>query len=607
MAENKSVNTANAPMGMRRGPRNMGEVEKAKDRRGTLRRLLAYFAAEKRRVLLLLAAVAAGVLCGILAPDLQSKAIDAIAERRFSDLPGVLLIMAAVYLFSCFTSFVQGLQSAHLSQDTVRRMREDLFGCIVRLPIGYLDTHPHGDIMSRMTNDVENISSTVSQSVSSLFSGVLMVIGTVGMMIYLCPPLAALSCTTVILTAVATKFLSAAMRKAYRKRQTLLGSLNGTVEEMVSGYHTVAAYEREEAVIERFEQISNELTGVGIKAEVLGGSMGPLMNLINNVGFVIIAAFGGYFALKGMISIGVISAFIIYAKQFGRPIDEIAQVWGQIQTAIAGAERVFGVMDVEPEKAGGRIRMEELGEEVEITFEHVNFSYVPGQRVLHDFNLIVKPGQKIALVGSTGSGKTTAVNLLMRFYEPDSGSIRINGTDIRQIDRDSLRDATAIVLQDTVLFADSVRSNLKYADRSVRDAEMFSFAVRANVDRMIRKLERGYSTVLTADGDNLSEGQKQLLSITRAFISKPRILILDEATSNVDTRTEKNIQDAMVKLMKGRTSLVIAHRLSTIRDADVIVVMDQGRIVEQGNHETLLEQRGKYYELYMTQFAGQQI
>ena len=585
----------------------MGEVEKAKDRRGTLRRLLAYFAAEKRRVLLLLAAVAAGVLCGILAPDLQSKAIDAIAERRFSDLPGVLLIMAAVYLFSCFTSFVQGLQSAHLSQDTVRRMREDLFGCIVSLPIGYLDTHPHGDIMSRMTNDVENISSTVSQSVSSLFSGVLMVIGTVGMMIYLCPPLAALSCTTVILTAVATKFLSAAMRKAYRKRQTLLGSLNGTVEEMVSGYHTVAAYEREEAVIERFEQISNELTGVGIKAEVLGGSMGPLMNLINNVGFVIIAAFGGYFALKGMISIGVISAFIIYAKQFGRPIDEIAQVWGQIQTAIAGAERVFGVMDVEPEKAGGRISMEELGEEVEITFEHVNFSYVPGQRVLHDFNLIVKPGQKIALVGSTGSGKTTAVNLLMRFYEPDSGSIRINGTDIRQIDRDSLRDATAIVLQDTVLFADSVRSNLKYADRSVRDAEMFSFAVRANVDRMIRKLERGYSTVLTADGDNLSEGQKQLLSITRAFISKPQILILDEATSNVDTRTEKNIQDAMVKLMKGRTSLVIAHRLSTIRDADVIVVMDQGRIVEQGNHETLLEQRGKYYELYMTQFAGQQI
>ena len=607
MADNKKTGMGNPPMGMRRGPGRMGEVEKAKDRRGTLKRMLAYFAAEKKRVLLLFIAVAAGVLCGILAPDLQSKAIDAIAERRFADLPGVLLLMAALYLVSCFTSFLQGLQSAHLSQDTVRRIREDLFQCITALPVGYLDTHSHGDIMSRMTNDVENISSTVSQSVSSLFSGVLMVIGTVGMMIYLCPPLAALSCTTVIFTAVATKFLSAAMRKAYRKRQALLGNLNGTVEEMVSGYHTVAAFEREEAVIGQFEDISNELTRVGIRADVLGGTMGPLMNVINNAGFVIIAAFGGYFALKGMISIGVISAFIIYAKQFGRPIDEIAQVWGQIQTAIAGAERVFGVMDVEPESKGGRIKMEELGEEVEITFEHVNFSYVPGQRVLHDFNLAVKPGQKIALVGSTGSGKTTAVNLLMRFYEPDDGSIKINGTDIRMIDRDSLRDATAIVLQDTVLFADSVRSNLKYADRNVKDAEMFSFAVRANVDRMIRKLERGYSTVLTADGDNLSEGQKQLLSITRAFISKPRILILDEATSNVDTRTEKNIQDAMVKLMKGRTSLVIAHRLSTIRDADVIVVMDQGRIVEQGDHETLLAQKGKYYELYMTQFAGRSI
>ncbi len=607
MAENKSTAMNTVPMPGRRGggPGSRVEVQKAKDSKGTLKRLLTYFAAEKRRVVLLLAAVAAGVLCGILAPDLQSKAIDAIADRRFDQLPGILVIMAAVYLVSCFTSFVQGLQSAHLSQGTVRRMREDLFRCIVGLPIGYLDTHPHGDIMSRMTNDVENISTTVSQSVSSLFSGVLMVIGTVGMMIYLCPPLAALSCTTVILTAVATKFLSAAMRKAYRKRQALLGSLNGTVEEMVSGYHTVAAYEREEAVIRQFEAISDELTGVGIKAEVLGGSMGPLMNLINNIGFVIIAAFGGYFALRGMISIGVISAFIIYAKQFGRPIDEIAQVWGQIQTAIAGAERVFGIMDVEPEQPGGTLKMEALGEEVEITFEHVNFSYVPGQRVLHDFNLTVKPGQKIALVGSTGSGKTTAVNLLMRFYEPDDGTIRINGTDIRQIDRDSLRDATAIVLQDTVLFADTVRNNLKYADRSVTDGEMFSFAVKSNVDRMIRKLEKGYSTMLTADGDNLSEGQKQLLSITRAFVSKPRILILDEATSNVDTRTEKNIQDAMVKLMQGRTSLVIAHRLSTIRDADVIVVMDQGRIVEQGNHESLLAQKGKYYELYMTQFAGQ--
>ena len=512
--------------------------------------------------------------------------------------------MGIVYGINCLGTYLQGRASALLSQGTVKRMREDLFAHIVHLPIKYLDTHSHGDIMSRMTNDVENISTTISQSLSSLFSGVLTVAGTVVVMFYLCPQLALLSCSTVILTVFATKYLSKAMRNVYLKRQVLLGSLNGTVEEMVGSYRTVAAYGKEQQVIDEFNGISDELTSVGIRAEILGGSMGPVMNLINNIGFVIIAAFGGSFAYKGIISVGVISAFIVYAKQFGRPIDEIAQVWGQVQTALAGAERVFGIMDAPLEDASGEIDMQSLSEEAVIAFEHVNFSYVEGTPVLKDFSLIVQPGQKVALVGATGSGKTTVVNLLMRYYQPDSGTIRIDGADIQDIDLKSLRDATAIVLQDTVLFADTIRNNLKYSDPDITDEEMIECAKQCHVDSTIRRMEQGYDTMLMADAGNISQGQQQLLSIARAFVSKPQILILDEATSNVDTRTEKRIQDAMVRLMKGRTSLVIAHRLSTIKDADRIVVMDQGQIVESGTHEELLALDGKYHELYMTQFAG---
>ncbi|MBQ8983144.1 MAG: ABC transporter ATP-binding protein [Lachnospiraceae bacterium] len=604
MAEMQKKSISDYRMPGQRGPRNRGEVEKAKDKKGTLKRLLTYFASEKKNVLLLLIVVVVGVVCGILAPSLQSRAIDAITEREFADLPVLLAAMGIVYGINCLGTYLQGRASALLSQGTVKRMREDLFAHIVHLPIKYLDTHSHGDIMSRMTNDVENISTTISQSLSSLFSGVLTVAGTVVVMFYLCPQLALLSCSTVILTVFATKYLSKAMRNVYLKRQVLLGSLNGTVEEMVGSYRTVAAYGKEQQVIDEFNGISDELTSVGIRAEILGGSMGPVMNLINNIGFVIIAAFGGYFAYKGIISVGVISAFIVYAKQFGRPIDEIAQVWGQVQTALAGAERVFGIMDAPLEDASGEIDMQSLSEEAVIAFEHVNFSYVEGTPVLKDFSLIVQPGQKVALVGATGSGKTTVVNLLMRYYQPDSGTIRIDGADIQDIDLKSLRDATAIVLQDTVLFADTIRNNLKYSDPDITDEEMIECAKQCHVDSTIRRMEQGYDTMLMADAGNISQGQQQLLSIARAFVSKPQILILDEATSNVDTRTEKRIQDAMVRLMKGRTSLVIAHRLSTIKDADRIVVMDQGQIVESGTHEELLALDGKYHELYMTQFAG---
>ena len=590
--------------GRRPGNRNL-TVEKAKDKKGTLKRLIAYFAAEKAMIIGLLAAVIVVVICSVYAPKLQSNAIDIIASGRFKELTPILITMVVVYIIHSICTFLQTKISAVLSQNIVKKMREDLFRHIVNLPVRYLDSNSHGDIMSRMTNDIENISTTVSQSLSSMFSGVLTIIGTVIMMTVLCPQLALLSCVTVILTVIATKFLSKAMKKFFTKRQVLLGNLNGTVEEMVTGYKSVVAYNRQENVIKDFNNVSDELTRVGIIAEILGGSMGPVMNVINNISFVIIAAFGGYFAINHIISIGVISAFIVYAKQFGRPIDELAQIYGQIQTAVAGAERVFEVMDEQLEDKSGEKNMDDL--KGVIKFKDVNFSYTKDKQVLYDFNLQVKAGQKVALVGSTGSGKTTVVNLLMRFYDVDSGEILIDDVNIKDIDCATLRKNTAIVLQDTVLFADTIKNNLKYSNEAATDEQMYAAAAMSNCDTMINKMPLKYDTELMAEGENISQGQRQLLSIARAFLAQPKILILDEATSNVDTRTEKRIQDAMLKLMENRTSLIIAHRLSTIQDADIIVVMDEGHIVEAGNHKELLNKMGRYYKLYMTQFAGQTI
>lgn len=603
MAEKQSLSNYRLP-GMRKAS-DRQDVEKPKEGIKTLKKLAGYFADEKGKLIILFLAVVVVVVCSVYAPDLQSKAIDKISQGRFNELTPILLIMLAVYAIHSICTLFQGRISAVLSQRIVEKMREDLFDRIVNLPIKYLDSHSHGDIMSRMTNDIENISSTVSQSLSSLVSGLLTIIGTAVMMFWLCPQLAVLSCVTVILTITATKLLSGAMRKFYRERQVLLGSLNGTVEEMVGGYKTVVAYNRQNAVMEEFNRTADELTQTGIIAEILGGSMGPVMNVINNIGFVIIAAFGGYFAINGVISIGVISAFIVYAKQFGRPIDELAQIYGQIQTAIAGAERVFAILDEKCEDKSGKLGMEDA--KGVITFKNVNFSYVSGKQVLHDFNLEVRAGHKAALVGSTGSGKTTVVNLLMRFYDVDSGEILIDGVNIKDIDCNELRRNTAIVLQDTVLFADTVKNNLKYSNEDASDEDIENAARMSNCDKMIKHLSDGYDTMLSQSGYNLSQGQRQLLSIARAFIANPRILILDEATSSVDTRTEKRIQDAMVRLMENRTSLIIAHRLSTIQDADCIVVMDNGRIVETGNHDELIKKKGRYYELYMTQFAGNTI
>ncbi len=597
----KKLEERNIPGMMNRSTR-FAEVEHAENVGTTLRRILTYFVRERRMVCLMLGIVLCGTLCGVYAPSLQSRAIDIIAGARGGSLVRTLARMLAVYLVYSGCQLFQGLISAQLSQRLVRRMREELFGKIVDLPIRYLDTHSHGDVMSRMTNDLENISTTVSQSLPSLVSGVLTVIGTVAIMLYYCWQLALLSCITVLLTLLATRLLSKEVRKFSRRRQQLLGQLNGTVEEMISGYRTVVAYNRQDATVASFCATSDSLTRAGIRTDAFSGVMGPVMNCIGNIGFVIIAAFGGYFAIRGLISVGIISAFIVYAKQFSRPINELAQIYGQLQTAIAGAERVFIVLDEQDEPMDGAAL--EDGGDATVTFRNVDFSYVPGHPVIRNFSLTVPSGKKVALVGSTGSGKTTIVNLLMRFYDYSGGEICIGSQDIAGVSRASVRKNVAIVLQDTVLFSDTVRSNLLYVNEAATQQQLDRAVRMSRCEELLRALPQGYDTLLTGAGANISQGQRQLLAIARAFVADPRILILDEATSNVDTRTEKAIQSAMQLAMQGRTSIVIAHRLSTIRDSDLIVVMDHGEIVESGSHEALLARKGKYYELYMTQYAG---
>ena len=602
---NSSVRSSIAERGFRRKTSGqMGApVEKPKNTRSALARLFGYFRQEMVLVIILALAVSFSVIAGVLAPRFQSQAIDHLVSKSFSEVSGVLTLMILLYALHGAATLLQGYLSARLSQRIIGRLRGDLFHKIVNLPVSYLDSRSHGDIMSRMTNDAENVSTVISQSLSSLFSGILTLIGTIIVMLSFNVPLTLLTCSSVILSIWLTKIISELMHKYYVMRQTLLGQLNGTVEEKITNTKTVTAYNLQDAVIKDFSKTSDELTKAGIIAEIIAGSMGPLHNMLNNVSFVIVAAFGAWFALRGFISIGVISAFVVYSKQFSRPINELAQLYGQIQTALAGAERIFAVLDEESENKDGD-KNDPVREGV-IEFKNVNFSYVPGKQVISDFSLKVEAGKKIALVGSTGSGKTTIVNLLMRFYDVDSGSILIDGTDIRDVSTDALRDSIGIVLQDTVLFTDTVRANLKYADPSISDEKMIEAGALSNCDSVVNALSDGYDTVLTLSGASLSQGQRQLITIGRAFLSFPRILILDEATSSVDTRTEKHIQDAMFRLMENRTSLIIAHRLSTIRDADLIVVMDNGRITEMGTHEELLDLKGNYYRLYMTQFAGQ--
>ena len=600
------------PGGPGRGP--MGgrmNAEKPKNAGKTFSRLARYIGKSRITLLLLIFLTIVIALTDLVSPKLQQLAIDTITVDGGSvhvDFPLMLKYLAAMsvfFLLSALLTLIQERIAVRLSTSTVYIMRRELFEKISRLPIKYTDTHRHGDIMSRMTNDIDNVSSAISQSLTSLFSGVITVIGAVAMMLWFSPAVTLVAILTIPLTLIVSSMLAKFMRKYFIRQQTLLGQLNGQVEEMVTGYTTVISYGKEPEAVEKFSAISDEFRRCSISARVWGSIMGPIMNFIGNLQYVLVAGFGGFLMLRGgNITIGSIQAMLQYSKKLSRPINMIANQYSSILTALAGAERIFDILDTPNEVDEGKSDITPADIHGDIDFEHIDFSYVEGERVLKDLSLTVKPGQKIAIVGATGSGKTTIVNLLTRFYELDGGRITIDGTDITEIPKATLRRAIAIVLQDTVLFSDTIRSNIKYGRLDATDDEMKRAAATARADTFIERLPEGYDTVLAESGSNLSEGQRQLLAIARAVLADPKILILDEATSSVDTRTEMHIQKAMAELMKNRTSLIIAHRLSTIRNADVIVVLSHGEIVETGNHDELLARGGEYSKLYESQFAG---
>ena len=611
------------PMGRGRGGPMAGRMnaEKPKSAGKTLARLLKYIGSSKGILIAIIAIMCLVTAIDLAVPWVQGEAINSIVYDKLTDITHVnwyknengaglffyLGALALLYLCSAVLSFFSSRLAAKLSLKTVYKLRGELFKKISALPIKYTDTHRHGDIMSRMTNDVENVSNTISQSIASLFSGMITLVGTLIIMISISPIMTLVAFVAIPLTLLVSTILTKAMRKYYVRQQKLLGALNGHIEEMVTGYNTVVAYGKEEDEREKFAEISEELRKTGIKAKVWGGIMGPCMNIIGNLQYLLVAGVGGFLALSGgafAIRIGDIQKMLQYSKKFTRPINELANQFTAILTALAGAERIFEILDGKDEIDEGEDQL--LAEDIKgnIEFTDIDFSYKEGEQVLKKFSLSVKPGQKIAIVGATGSGKTTVVNLLTRFYEVDGGSIKIDGVDIRSIPKRELREAIGIVLQDTVLFSDSIRQNIMYGNFDADEESMKHAAAMANAAEFIERLPEGYDTQLTEAGRNLSQGQRQLLSIARAILKDPKILILDEATSSVDTRTEMNIQSAMVALMKNRTSLIIAHRLSTIRDADVIVVISGGRVVESGNHEELLALGGEYHKLYSSQFAG---
>ena len=587
-------------------------AEKPKNARKTLGRLINYIGKSKFMLIVIVVMTVTATFLELVGPALQQKAIDTFSLENdrltvdMKSLTGFVLWFIAVSILSAAVSFIMGRMFARLSQKTVYIMRRELFEKIARLPIRYTDTHKHGDIMSRMTNDVDNVSTAITSSLSTLISAVLTLIGAFIMMLRYSWIMTLTAVVTIPLSIAVSAMLGKFMRKYYVKNQVLLGKLNGAVEETVTGYRTVVAYGREKKETARFGVISDEYRKSSISARVWGSIMGPVMNFIGNMQYVLIAGVGGYLVISGSYGItpGVIQAMLQYSKSFTRPINMIANQYASILTALAGAERIFELLDSQDEPDEGKSEIQPGDIRGNIEFSGVDFGYVPEKQVLKNFCLSVKEGQKIAIVGATGSGKTTVVNLLTRFYEIDRGSITIDGTDIRDMPLETLRNTIAIVLQDTVLFSDTIRGNIKYGRLEATDEEMRRAAHTAMADSFIERLPDGYDTRLTEAGSNLSQGQRQLLSISRAVLADPRILILDEATSSVDTRTEMDIQLAMVALMKNRTSLIIAHRLSTIRDADLIVVLSGGAIAEAGSHDELLERRGEYYKLYSSQFAG---
>ena len=634
--------------GMRRG---VGPPERAKDLRGTLRRLLARLRPERIRLViaLLLGVTSVGFLVsgprilgdatnvlfnGVVGKLLKvgTTKAQAIALLRshgqgqiasmvsgMNIVPGrgvdvgelgrVLGLAALVYLLGAAFNYGQGYTMAGVTQRTMFGLRREVEEKLGRLPLRYFDSHPHGDILSRVTNDIDNLSTTLQQGLSQLLTSVLTIVGVLGMMFWISPLLGAVSAVTIPLAIAITFLIARRSQVQFTAQWDQTGTLNGLVEETHTGHALVQLFGRRRATIDEFGRQNGRLYEASFRAQFLSGIIQPSMQFLANINYVAIAVLGGYMVASGSLSLGDVQAFIQYSRQFTMPLTQIASQMNLLQSGLASAERVFEFLDAEeeapdrPSVAGPVLRPLAAGQ---VKLEHVCFRYEPDKPLIEDFNLDVSPGQTVAIVGPTGAGKTTMVNLLVRFYEIDSGRIILDGTDYRDLTRDEVRSSFGMVLQDTWLFAGTIRDNIGYGKPGATDKEIVAAAEVAHVDHFVRTLPDGYDTLLDQDASNLSSGQKQLLTIARAFLANPSILILDEATSNVDTRTEVLIQEAMARLRHGRTSFVIAHRLSTIRDANMIIVMDAGHIVEQGRHAELLTRRGLYHSLYNSQFTEAQ-
>ncbi|WP_455675076.1 ABC transporter ATP-binding protein [Pradoshia sp.] len=610
MAESTNQNKGTLPTGPPRGHggARFAAVEKPKDFSGTLKRIWGFFGNEKRslRIVLLFVMISAGI--SLFVPYWIGRTVDSLewGQVDLSLLHWFVIILAVVYVTDGIASLFQGWMMAGVSQRVVRSLREALFRKLNKLPISYYDTHTHGDMMSRVTNDIDNVSTSISQSTTQLMSGVITITGSFIMMLVLSPILTLAACVTIPLMYLLTKTIAKRTRVLFREQQKHLGRLNGHIEESVTGNLIVKAFNHEEEVISTFDKINGNLFESGRKAQIWSGFLMPIMNVINNLGLTSVAIVGGVLAVNGSITVGVIAAFISYSRQFTRPLNDLANIFNIFQSAVAGAERVFQVIDESEEVSDkpGAISLSQA--KGEVRFEQVSFGYKKESPILNGISFEAKAGSHIALVGPTGAGKTTIINLLTRFYDVGSGRITIDGTDIRDFTRESLRNTFGIVLQDTYLFTGTIKDNIKYGRLNATDDEVVEAAKMANAHYFITRLPNGYETMLSESGGNLSQGQRQLLAIARAILSDPAILILDEATSSVDTRTELAIQNAMRTVMAGRTSFMIAHRLSTIREADTIMVIDDGRIKEQGSHEELIAQNGQYRRMYDSQFKNVQ-
>ena len=540
---------------------------------------------------------------GQLADMVRGMSITPGAGVNFDHLGTLLGLAALVYIFGAMLNWAQGYVMAGVAQRTVYRMREDVESKLARLPLRYFDRHSHGDILSRVTNDIDNVTTTLQQGLSQLLSSALTILGVIAMMFWISPLLAGVSLVTIPLSLVVTLFVARRSQVQFAMQWERTGALNGHVEEMYSGHALVQVFGRSDASVEEFDRQNEPLYEASFRAQFLSGVIQPSMQFLANLNYVVIAVIGGYRVASGALSLGDVQAFIQYSRQFTMPITQVASQMNLLQSGVASAERVFALLDAEEEEPDCPQPARLLEPDGRVDLEHVSFQYEPERPLIADFSLSVSPGQTVAIVGPTGAGKTTIVNLLMRFYEIDSGRVLLDGLDARDLLRDDVRRTFGMVLQDTWLFTGTIRDNIAYGREGATNEEIIAAAEAAHVDHFVRTQPEGYDTVVDEDASNISAGQKQLITIARAFVANPTILILDEATSSVDTRTEVLIQQAMARLRHGRTSFVIAHRLSTIRNADTIVVMDAGRIVEQGSHAELIDKKGFYAALYESQFT----